>query len=352
MSDRPVCLLLLPRRLDGFILRDQAIDLLERDGVVAAGPPRLPYGVVARLPRPAAGLVAGLQARVRLARLRRGGRRPAAIAIFHPVQMPLAEALLARAPAPCELWYGRWDRYEAAYDAGPRLRRRLFELHERAASASALTFVASAELARLERETGRAAQLVTLAADSFPDLEGRAPVIAVSLGHIGRRTDWRLLREVSERLPELIVLMIGARHDDECRGDPDFLACIGNPAFLWLGTRSDEEAARLIACADVGIVPFRVEPFNDAGLPYRILKYARLGRRTVAPDLAGVRTWERAVTTAADAERFAQALRAEAGRRADPDQELRAWALEQTAAKANEPLHRRLAELGIGAPGG
>ena len=47
--------------------------------------------------------------------------------------------------------------------------------------------------------------------------------------------------------------------------------------------RTDEEAARLILCADVGIVPFKVEPFNDAGLPYRILKYARLGRRTVAP---------------------------------------------------------------------
>ena len=109
----------------------------------------------------------------------------------------------------------------------------------------------------------------------------------------------------------------------------------------------DEEAARLILCADVGIVPFKVEPFNDAGLPYRILKYARLGRRTVTPELAGVRRGRSAVTTAADADAFAAALREQAGRRTDPDLELREWALEQTAASQNAPLWERLRELGI-----
>ena len=76
------------------------------------------------------------------------------------------------------------------------------------------------------------------------------------------------------------------------------------------GARDDEEAARLIGLADVGIVPFAVEPFNDAGLPYRILKYARQGVRTVTPELRGVQTWAPAVTTARDATAFAAALRA------------------------------------------
>jgi hypothetical protein len=97
----------------------------------------------------------------------------------------------------------------------------------------------------------------------------------------------------------------------------------------------------------VGIVPFKVEPFNDAALPYRILKYARLGRRTVAPTLAGVRTWAQAVTVADDAEAFAQALLACAGARARPDVELREWALAQTARAQDEPLWQRLAQIGI-----
>jgi hypothetical protein len=343
---RPLCLLLLPRPLEGFILRDQAQDLLRADGVVAVDPPRVPYGAVARLPRLLADRLADGVARRLLKVLHRRGDRPAVVVIFHPVQALLAGAILAREPG-CELWYGRWDRYERAYDAGPGLRERLSALHEGAASASTLTFVASDELARLEQAAGRDATLVPLSADAFPAPDPTATVIAVSLGHLGWRTDWALLRAVGERLPQLVLLLVGAWHDDECRDDADYAWCRAHPGFVWLGARSDAEAAGLILCADVGIVPFRVEPFNDAGLPYRILKYARLGRRTVAPELAGVRTWSRAVTTAGDAEAFAAALVAQAGRRTAPDLELRAWALAQTAAHQNAPLWERLRMLGI-----
>ena len=343
MPDPARVLLLLPRALEGFILADQARDLLRADGVVAADPPRVPYGAVARLPGPLRDRVARRTAR-RLLRALKGDLR--AVAIFHPVQWPLARALLAECPA-AELWYGRWDRYEVAYDASPSMRVRLAALHEQAAQRSALTFVVSGKLAELEREAGREAQLVGLAADSFPAPDPGGAVIAVSLGHLGWRTDWTLLRAVSEQMPELVLLLVGAWHEDECKGDADFAWCRSAPNLVWLGRRSDEEAARLILCADVGILPFRVEPFNDAALPYRILKYARLGRRTISPELAGVHTWDRAVTTATDPAAFVAALRAQAGARTAPDAELRAWALEQTAERVNEPLWERLRALGL-----
>jgi hypothetical protein len=340
---QPRVLLLLPRRLEGFILEDQARDLLRAPGVVAADPPRVRYGAVARLPGPLRAFLAGVTAR-RLLRALEGDLL--AVVIFHPVQWPLARALLHAAPR-AELWYGRWDRYEMAYDASPAMRSRLRRLHEDAASRSALTFVVSGKLAELEREAGREAQLVGLAADSFPAPDPGAAVIAVSLGHLGWRTDWTLLREVAERMPELVLLLVGAWHEDECAKDPDFRWCRSAPGLVWLGRRSDEEAARLILCADVGILPFRVEPFNDAALPYRILKYARLGRHTVSPELAGVHTWDRAVTTAADADAFVAELRAHAGARTRPDATLREWALEQTAERVNAPLWERLRELGL-----
>ena len=339
----PRALLLLPRPLEGFILADQARDLLRADGVAAADPPRVPYGAVARLPRALRDRLARGTAR-RLLRTLQGDLR--AVAIFHPVQWPLAQALLAARPQ-AELWYGRWDRYEVAYDASPRLRARLAALHEAAAQRSALTFVVSGKLAELEHEAGREAQLVGLAADSFPAPDPGAAVIAVSLGHLGWRTDWALLRAVAERMPELVALLVGAWHEDECKDDPDFAWCRAAPNLVWLGRQPDEAAARLILCADVGILPFRLEPFNDAALPYRILKYARLGRRTVSPELAGVHTWDHAVTTAADADAFVAALRAQAGARMRPDAELRAWALEQTAERVNAPLWERLRALGM-----
>jgi hypothetical protein len=67
----------------------------------------------------------------------------------------------------------------------------------------------------------------------------------------------------------------------------------------------------------------------------------------VAPDLAGVRTWPEAVTVADGPEAFADALLAQAGARARPDEELRAWALAQTARTQDQPLWERLAELGV-----
>jgi hypothetical protein len=343
---RPLALLLLPRELERFILRDQAEDLLRASQVVAVDPPRIPYGAMARAPQGLAERMAGRTANRLIKTLRRNGDRARVVVIFHPVQLPLAQAILQREPE-AELWYGRWDRYEHAYDAGPHLRERLERLHERAAALSSLTFVASEELARLEELEGRSAELVPLAADSFPAPDPAATVVAISLGHLGWRTDWALLRAVAERLPQLVLLLVGAWHDDESKDDPDYAWCRAHPGFVWLGARTDEEAARLILCADVGIVPFKVEPFNDAGLPYRILKYARLGRRTVAPELAGVRTWHNAVTTAADADAFAVALGEQAGTRVSPDLELREWALQQTAVAQNGPLWDRLEELGI-----
>jgi Glycosyl transferases group 1 len=338
---RRLLVLLLPRPLESFILRDQAEDLLQAPGVVAVDPPRLPYGALARLPEAVADGIAAAQGR----RLRLPGT-PAAVAIFHPLQYPLARAVLAQHPD-AELWYGRWDRYEEAYDASERMRERLHTLHALARERADLVFVASEALADLERAEGGDPALVPLAADRFPAPDPGAAVVAVSLGHLGHRTDWRLLRQVAEAMPELVLLLVGEWHDDESGGDADYRACRAAPNLVWLGRRSDEEAARLIQCADVGIVPFERSPFNDTALPYRILKYARLGRRTVTPDLAGVRTWERAVLVAPDAPAFVAALRSQAGTRTSPDEDLRAWALAQTARQQNLPLWERLEALGV-----
>ena len=337
----PLCVLLLPRELESFILREQAQDLLSSPGVVAVEPARITYGAYLRVPASVADALAAVQAR----RLRLPGV-PRVIVIFHPLQYPLAGSLIAQHPA-AELWYWRWDRYEVAYDASARRRARLADLHLAATLRASLTVVVSEALGDIARSEGGTALLVPLSADSFPAPPAGETVVAVSLGHLGHRTDWKLLRALSERMPELVLLLIGAWHDSESGSDPDYQACRSAPNLVWLGRRSDEEAARLILVADVGIVPFETSEFNDTALPYRILKYARLGRRTVAPDLAGVRTWARAVTVARSVDEWVGALRAQAGARSRPDVELREWAMAQTARAQNKPLLERLEALGI-----
>jgi hypothetical protein len=332
--DGPLCLLLLPARLEDFILRETARDLLRAPNVIALEPPRAPYGVFGRVP---------------LGLARHLGRRQArrlklmlpvrVVVMFHPLQLFLAEGLLERNPG-AELWYSRWDRYEVARDAPPAMRRRLEDYHARAAEQATFVFAVSGALAAIERAEGRSAQVVVPAHDDFPAPE--AAVVAVTLGHLGYRVDWALVRALAERMPDLVLLMIGTRHDDELAGDADFQACLELPNIVWLGHQPDEAAARLVACAHVGIVPFAREPFNDASLPQRIVKHARLGRRTLVPDLEGVRTLERAITVCHDFDEWEAALRA-----AQPDPALRDWALAQTAVAQNAPLWERLEALGV-----
>ncbi|MCK9248520.1 MAG: hypothetical protein M0P31_06025 [Solirubrobacteraceae bacterium] len=349
MSDdlRPACVLLLPRPLDRFILRDQAEDLLRGEDVVAVDPPRPGYGAALRLPAAGAATVARRQASVLLRRLAAQGRTPKVVVLFHAVQEPVAALLRTRTNA--ELWYWRWDRYEAAGDAGPDARRRLEQLHLRALSQSSLTIASSVRLAELAEGQGRPVVLSPLAADSFPAPEPTVGTVALTLGHLGRRTDWALLRGLGERLPDLQLLLVGELHADECAGDADFAWCRDHAPFAFLGSLPDAAVAELMRLTDVGLLPFRLDPFNDAGLPYRILKTARLGRLTVVPDLAGVRTWDRAVVVAPDVDAFAAAVQAESGRRTAPDLELRAWALAQTAAQQNAPLRERLRAMGLDA---
>lgn len=342
----PIALLLVPHTVERFILYDQGQDLLRADGVVAVEAPAIPYGVLGRLPDAIADVLGSVQAR----RIRLPGR-PRAVMMFHPFQLSLARGLLGRNPG-CELWYGLFDRTPAAPDAGPRTRARLEHLHAAAADRADLVFAVSTTLVALEREAGRDALLMPSAADSFPAPDPSAALVAVCFGTNGRRTDWALLRTLGERMPELVVLFVGALNEDECRDDPDFLACRSLPGFVWLGRRSNDDAARLILCADVGLLPYRRDDFNDAGLPNRILKAARLGRRTISPDCSGVEVWERAIVRCRSAEDWLAALRAAAGGRTRPDGELRDWALGQTGERQDQPLWRRLIDLGVAVPRG
>jgi hypothetical protein len=343
MAD-PVALLLVPRTVEGFIQYDQAQDLLRSPGVVPVEAPRIPYGVLGRLPEALADVLAAGQVR----RMSVPGE-PAVAMIFHPFQLPLARAVLARWPG-CELWYGIWDLYVEAPDAGTRTRRRLEQLHDDAAARADFLFAINTALAERERRAGRDAELWPSAADSFPAPDPATAVVAASMGNLGRRTDWALLRTLAESMPELVVLLVGQVAERECRGDTEYAACRALPNLVWLGRRSDDEAARLILCADVGIAPLTREPFNETALPNRILKAARLGRRTITHDFPGVEVWEPAVLRARNADEWAAVLRSQRGVRTKPDAGLRDWALAQTGERQNAPLWRRLRELRIAGP--
>ena len=98
VSDEPLLLLLLPARLEDFALREAAEALLAAPGAVAIEPARVSYRSIGGLPAPMASSIARRQAK----RMRLPGV-PRAIAVFDPLQLPLAGALLER-HGDAEVW--------------------------------------------------------------------------------------------------------------------------------------------------------------------------------------------------------------------------------------------------------
>jgi hypothetical protein len=161
--DHPLLVLLLPRTLERFHLEGPARELLAEPGVVAVDPARLP---VARLP---AGLAAGLA--VGQAKRMRLPGPVAAVAIFHPVQFHLADALLGRHPRG-ELWYGEPQLEPELAAASERRRARLEQLHTAASSRAALRFAARTELDHARLRARMAELGVPVAVSAPPSAPG------------------------------------------------------------------------------------------------------------------------------------------------------------------------------------
>jgi hypothetical protein len=168
-KDRAVAVLLLPEVLEAFALRERAKDLLRAPGVVAVDPARVSYRALARLSESVvSGLAAG-QAR----RMSFPGT-PRVVVIFHPLQYPLARAIVAHHPD-ARLWYGD-PPVHLDPAPPPRLARRVAELDDMAARRAELRFDTTQEPAIAAHERNR-------------DLWERLEALGVESGRLGSERD-------------------------------------------------------------------------------------------------------------------------------------------------------------------
>ena len=210
---------------------------------------------------------------------------PAVIVIFHPLQWPLARELLERARRARSSGTGAGTATRRPTTRRRRCASGCARCTTRRPTASALTFVASDRLAELERDAGREADARRArrrGRSRRPTGRGAASS-PISLGHLGWRTDWALLRARRRASSATGSCCCSSARGTRTRSAATPTSGVPRAAEPRVArvALDDEAAARLIQAADVGIVPFERSAFNDAGLPYRILKYARLGRRTV-----------------------------------------------------------------------
>ena len=140
-----LAVLLLPEVLERFALRERAEDLLAAPGVVAVDPARVSYRTLARLPDPVvSGLAAGQARRMNLPGV------PRVVVIFHPLQYPVARAIIAQNPD-AKLWYAE-PPVNLDPETPPRLARRIAELDHMASLRAQYRFDALDEPGRNAHE--------------------------------------------------------------------------------------------------------------------------------------------------------------------------------------------------------
>ena len=157
--------------------------------------------------------------------------------IFIPFSGPWRAVLGAQPEA--ELWYWCWDRFDHAYDASPPAgapRR----YHQAAAERRPSTIAASVRAGGAQARMGREADS-SVSADVRPPIsrDGGRRVAR----HLGRRTDWALLRAVSEGMPSSCCCSSASGTRTRCAATRTTPRAVPRPTS-WLGARSDEEAAR------------------------------------------------------------------------------------------------------------
>ena len=164
MAEEPLGLLLLPQTLEQFELGDHARSLLQIPRVLALEPGRF------RTPR-----VLREAAPLRQAKRLKLPGRPRLVVLYHPIQYPLARALLGRYPE-VELWYFR-PRWEGLQEVAGYTRQELLELDELAAERSAQILATGQELSTSTDELrARMLELEIISARPF-----------VPGGRVGRR---------------------------------------------------------------------------------------------------------------------------------------------------------------------
>lgn len=145
-------------------------------------------------------------------------------------------------------------------------------------------------------------------APTLPDLAGiQGPIIGY-VGGIHHSIDLDLIAFLAKSRPGWNFVLVGP-----LLRETDALAGLGNVHLL--GPRPYAELPKYLAHFDVGLIPYKLNPFTEGVFPTKMLEYLASGRAVVSTDLPDVRGFSEHIRIARDYEAFLrsveQALEAE-----------------------------------------
>ncbi|MCX2811065.1 glycosyltransferase [Bacillus sp. ChL18] len=114
-------------------------------------------------------------------------------------------------------------------------------------------------------------------------LRGRNGTVLGFIGGIKPKLDFALMSETADVRPDWTILLVGP---NTAQDDPDFKSLLERPNVIWTGPAAPNEVPSYMQLVDIGIMPYKNSPYNDAVFPLKLFEFLAAGKPVVGCNLS------------------------------------------------------------------
>ncbi|WP_394356249.1 teichuronic acid biosynthesis protein TuaH [Bacillus changyiensis] len=121
-------------------------------------------------------------------------------------------------------------------------------------------------------------------------LNGRDGTVLGFIGGIKPKLDFKLVKKTAETNKDWIFLFVGP---DGTNGDPDFKELLQLDNVIWTGPVAPTDVPAYMNVVDIGIMPYKPSPYNNAVFPLKLFEFLASGKPVVGVNLPSTKKVEK-----------------------------------------------------------
>lgn len=111
------------------------------------------------------------------------------------------------------------------------------------------------------------------------------------LGYVGGikpKLDFRLIQQVAEKKRQWLFLLVGP---DGTGSSGEFQQLLNEENILWIGSVPPADVPRYMNLIDIGIMPYKPSPYNEAVFPLKLFEFLAAGKPAVGVHLPSTKKY-------------------------------------------------------------
>lgn len=113
-------------------------------------------------------------------------------------------------------------------------------------------------------------------------LKGRNGEVLGFIGGIKPKLDFKLIEQTAAIKSDWTFLFVGP---DATNGDPAFQELLKRPNVIWTGPADPDKVPEYMELVDIGIMPYKKSPYNQAVFPLKLYEFLAAGKAVVGCNL-------------------------------------------------------------------